>query len=80
MDKVLTRAQFECQEKKGQQQFHCLRAADAKDPFARLVEIQTEISPSSDEFVGLNIRPLVELTDRKEQKQTKKTHAHQDVR
>lgn len=35
VDKVLTRAQSECQEKKKgqqqQQQFHCSRSADAKD-------------------------------------------------
>lgn len=31
VDKVLTRAQSECQQKKGQQQFHCLRSADVKD-------------------------------------------------
>lgn len=48
-------------------------SVDAKDPFARLSEIQIEISPSSDEFVGLNIRPLVELT-------TRKTHAHSHTR
>lgn len=53
-------------------------SVDAKDPFARLSEIQTEISPSSDEFVGLNIRPLVELTTRKGKKT--RTYAHQDVR
>lgn len=44
---------------------HVLRRA-----FARLDEIQTEISLSSDESVVLNIRPLVELTARREKKKT----------
>lgn len=39
-------------------------------PFARLDEIQTEISPSSDESVVLNIQPLVELTARREKSDT----------
>lgn len=43
--------------------------------FARQDEIQTEISPSSDESVVLNIRPLVELTARREKKDVH-THAH----